>query len=400
MVPNLNTFSPVATVKPVYRSMPSLAKGSTVAVVGAGAFGGWTALNLLRKGFRVTLIDAWGPGNSRSSSGDETRVIRSTYGANETYFDLNVRALACWKEHEQAFGKQLFFNTGVLWLCYDEKTPLVDDSIPFARKHNMDYHYLSAGEIKKRFPIVRTDDLHHGYFDPYGGYLKARESCQAVKEAFQKESGTFSQAYVTPGKIQSGKLAQLKLSDGTTVAADLYVFACGSWLGALFPETLGNIITCTKQAVYYFGVPATEAAAYDHFPVWVDVDGRDFYYGIPGNAHRGFKIGVDIRGAQFDPSTDDRTVDAAVLAGARSFLEHRFPGLTNAPLVESRVCPYENSPDGNFLVDLLPETDNVLIVGGGSGHGFKHSPALGELVAGALAGGESIPDLFRMPAKP
>ena len=106
---SLNTFSPKSTFHQP-KGLPQLSKNSSVIVIGAGAFGGWTALSLLRKGLKVKLIDAWGAGNSRSSSGDETRVIRSTYGANEFYFDLNVRALQLWQENERHWGKQLFFN--------------------------------------------------------------------------------------------------------------------------------------------------------------------------------------------------------------------------------------------------------------------------------------------------
>ena len=173
----------------------------------------------------------------------------------------------------------------------------------------------------------------------------------------------------------------VELSTGEKIQADSYLFSCGSWMGQLFPEVLGEVITCSKQEVYYFGVPEKEAAHYDNLPVWVDVDGKDFYYGIPGNANRGFKIGVDRRGENFDPTTSDRTINPEVLAHARKFIGHRFPGLSNAPLIENRVCPYENSPDGNFVFSAHPEASNVVLLGGGSGHGFKHGPALGELVA-------------------
>lgn len=383
-LPNLSTFSPQAS--PFGQKVSALgSKNAHIVVTGAGAFGGWSALYLLRKGFKVTLIDAWGAGNSRSSSGDETRVIRSTYGANEFYFDLNVRALALWKENQERFGKQLFYNTGVLWLCYEEKTPLVDDSIPFARKHGMTYEYLPVDALKKRYSVLNVHDLHHGYLDLYGGYLKAREACQSVQEAFIKEGGHFIQAWVKPGNLHAGKLTGLSLSNGLNVTADAYLFACGPWLNQLFPDVQNSLITCTKQELYYFGVPHDQATGYDNFPVWVDADGRDFYYGIPGNAHRGFKIGVDIRGESFDPTSGDHTVTAEVFAHARNFLTHRFPSLRNAPLLESRVCPYESSPDGNFIFEPHPEANNVIFLGGGSGHGFKHGPALGELVAERLS---------------
>jgi glycine/D-amino acid oxidase-like deaminating enzyme len=392
---NLNTFAPSHESRRSY-NLPTIEKKEKVVVVGAGSFGGWSALYLLRKGFQVTLIDSWGPGNSRSSSGDETRVIRSTYGANEVYFDLNVRALELWEENQLRFKKHLFYNSGVIWFCYDEKTPLVDDSIPFANKHRQAYEYLSKKEITLRFPHVNTDDLHHAYLDPFGGYLKARESCMAVLDAFIQEGGEFIQSQVIPNKLEGDRLKSISLSNGSQIQSDYFLFACGSWLGKLFPEVLGSVITCTRQEAYYFGVPHTHVKAFDTMPVWIDVDGKDFYYGIPGNANRGFKLGVDERGESFDPSIGDHILNEQVLKKARNFIGHRFPALKNAPVLESRVCPYENSPDGNFVFDKHPQAGNVLFLGGGSGHGFKHGPALGELVADVLAGQRKSPALFSL----
>jgi glycine/D-amino acid oxidase-like deaminating enzyme len=357
----------------------SLPPRSKITVVGAGAFGGWTAFYLNRKGFDVTLVDAWGAGNSRSSSGDETRVIRSTYGANEFYFDLNVRALQLWKEHQELWGRQVFHNSGVIWLCYQEKNPIVDDSIPFTKKHQMEYEYLTIEEVQKRFPLIQTNDLHHAWFDPHGGYLKARESCQLVHDLFQKEGGKIKTGYAVPGEL-SGEIKNILLTNGEKIHGDAFLFACGPWLGQLFPFLKEKII-CTKQEAYYFGVPEKKAEAFNQMPAWIDLDGEDFYYGIPGNANRGFKIGVDRRGEIFDPTNGDRILNPDVLARARKFIGHRFPELKNAPLAENRVCPYENSPDGNFIFEQHPEANNVWVLGGGSGHGFKHGPALGELIA-------------------
>lgn len=393
--PNLNTFAPKQNItSPERQDVPSFSKGKHLIVVGAGAFGGWSALYLLRNGFQVTLVDAWGPGNSRSSSGDETRVIRSTYGNNETYFDLNVRALELWKENQVRFEKKLFFNKGVLWFCYEEKTPLVDDSFPFAKRHKMEYEHLHPSEIQRRYPVINSSDLHHAFFDPYGGYLKARESMQCVHEAFLKEGGTFVQSYVSP--FSERTIHSVTLLNGDVIKGDAFLFACGPWLGKLFPDVLKRIITCSKQEVYYFGTPSSDSPFFENLPVWIDVDGRDFYYGIPGNAHRGFKIGVDVRGEAFDPTTDDRMLTPSTLKQAREFIGHRFPKLKDAPLLEHRVCPYENSPDGNFIFGLLPGSENTFLLGGGSGHGFKHGPALGELVADVISGNKKIPELFAL----
>ncbi len=263
----------------------------------------------------------------------------------------------------------------------------------------MEYRYMTPGEIKNKFPQINVNDLHHAYFDPFGGYLKGKESISLVNRAFLKEGGNYMQSHVQPGKVIGERLDCITLSNGRNLQADAYIFACGSWLGKLFPEILGNVITCTKQEVYYFGVPSTDSLMFENLPVWVDVDGINFYYGIPGNEHRGFKIGVDIRGEVFDPTSGDRTYVPETLKNARDFLAHRFPRLKNAPLLESRVCPYENSPDGNFIFDLLPETINTFILGGGSGHGFKHGPALGYLVAQVLAGEKKSPALFSLLSK-
>ncbi len=380
---SLNTFSPHST--DLHREgLPKLSANSSAIVVGAGAFGGWTALYLLRKGLKVTLVDGWGAGNTLGSSGDESRIIRATYGKNEFYSTLCLRALELWKEHEKAWKRKLFHNTGMLWFCYEERTPLLEESIPFMETHGLEYTYLSQSVLNEKYPLINSRDIHHAYLDASAGFLKAKESCLAVMEAFVQEGGEYIEALVKPGHIVNGKITELQLRDGSTIRSDAYVFACGSWLGQIFPEVLGNIITCSKQEVFYFGLPKKINNTYASLPVWVDVDGKDFYYGIPGEGQHAFKIGVDKRGATFDPTNGLRAGDPEVLKGAQAFLAHRFPGLVNTPLLSARVCPYENSPDGNFLFDRHPEAENVIFLGGGSGHGFKHGPALGEFVSNSL----------------
>src|SRR5258708_6415364 len=223
-MPISNTFAPPFTPAERQKQLSPVHPKSKIAVVGAGAFGGWSALYLQRAGFQVTLIDTWGPGNSLSSSGDETRVIRSTYGANEFYFDLNVRALELWKENQLRFGHQLFLNSGVLWFCYEERTPIVDDSQPFAKKHGVDYEYLSRQDLGQRYPIVNTDDLHHAYLDHQGGYLKAREGCRCVHAAFLLEGGEYIQTQAHAGDLESGRLRNLRLADGSILQAEAFLF--------------------------------------------------------------------------------------------------------------------------------------------------------------------------------
>ena len=149
-----------------------------------------------------------------------------------------------------------------------------------------------------------------------------------------------------------------------------------------FRKTIGDLIRPTKQDIFFFGPPARHANYFTdaHMPVWGD-HGKRFFYGIPGSDRRGFKMADDTRGAAFDPTRGERVVSMATLKRVREYLELRFPAMKDAPLIEMRVCQYEQTPDSNFILDRHPKMENVWILGGGSGHGFKHGPALGEMAA-------------------
>jgi glycine/D-amino acid oxidase-like deaminating enzyme len=358
-------------------------KKPTYAVIGAGAFGGWTALNLLRKGANVLLIDAWGPGNSRASSGGETRVIRAIYGANKIYVQWAARSLELWQENEARWKRKVFFKTGAIWMVRDDGK-FERDSMPYLKELGLAYQEWTPVEAAKKYPQISFDGVKWVLHEDNAGYITARQSCQLVLDSFQMEGGIYILSSVQPGKIQGNVMENVSLSNGTTLTADGYVFACGPWLGKIFPEVIGNKIRPSRQEVFFFGTPAGDSRFYeDKMPVWVD-HGEKLIYGIPGNERRGMKIADDSRGPDFDPTSGERTLTPDKLNEAREFLEHRFPDLKGAPLLESRVCQYENSPDSNYVIDRHPGAQNVWIVGGGSGHGFKMGPALGEYVADAI----------------
>jgi glycine/D-amino acid oxidase-like deaminating enzyme len=351
-----------------------------VAVIGAGAFGGWTALYLQRGGARVTLLDAWGPGNSRASSGGETRVIRGAYGPHQPYTKLSARAMELWEQHEAEWKQKFFHPIGVLWMAQGEGE-FERGSLPVLKDVGIPFEQLSTSEMARRWPQINFDGISWGIHEPRSGYLLARASAQAVTEHFVDEGGVYREATVAAGGVEDGGWKQLTLSDGTKIEADRYIFACGPWLGKLFPKAVGPHFTATKQEVFFFGTPAGETSWNDDkIPVWAD-HGEHFMYGIPGNQGRGFKLADDTRGPEFDPTSGERVISDARLDEARRYLAHRFPGMKGAPLVESRVCQYENTTDNNFIIDRHLANANVWIVGGGSGHGFKHGPALGEMVA-------------------
>ena len=356
---------------------------SHIAVIGAGAFGGWTALHLLRLRARVTLVDAWGAGNSRSSSGGESRIIRATYGPNQPYTKMAARAMQLWKEHEKRWGEKLLQRVGVLWMAGTEDDDFERGSLPVLREHEIAHEELSVGQMARRWPQINFEGVRWGIFEPNGGFLRARYACQVVAERFVAEGGEFLEAAVLPGGLEEGCKHGLQLSNGSKLLAEGYVFACGPWLGRVFPETIGKLIRPTRQEIFFFGPPPGDEFSTAKLPVWGDHRER-FMYGMPASDGRGFKVADDTRGPEFDPSSGDRAVSVEGLQRAREYLGFRFPGMKDAPLIESRVCQYEDTPDENFIIDRHPAAQNVWIVGGGSGHGFKHGPALGEMVAGCV----------------
>ena len=367
-----------------------------IAVIGAGALGGWTALHLLERGARVTLLDAWGPGNSRASSGGETRVMRGTYGPDQPYTEMAARALKLWAKYERRWKRQFLHRCGVLWMASGRDDAFERGSVAALRAAKIQFQELSAAAMKKRWPQINFDGIEWGIFEPECGYLDARASCAAVVDAFVAAGGKYRQVAVVPERLDVAPLSSVCLSDGSQVKADSYVFACGPWLGKLFPGTIGGLVQPTKQDIFFFGAPAGDDRFSDaHLPVWADHRGR-FRYGIPGSDRRGFKIADDTRGPAFDPTNGERVVNPETLKDIREYVGLRFPALKDAPLIETRVCQYEQTPDGHFIIDRHPAAENVWIVGGGSGHGFKHGPAVGEMVAALVLKERDADDFFRL----
>jgi len=381
----------VATASSAFLTRSRSGQSPRVAVIGAGAFGGWTALELVRRGARVVLIDAWGPGNARASSGGETRVIRTGYGTRTIYTKMAKRALELWGAHDQRYGRGFFKKTGALWM-FGKDDAFRKASIAALEAERVAVQDVAVADARRRWPQVDFAGISSLFFEPEAGYLLARRACEHVVECVIAEGGEYRQAAVaSPVRATGSRLSVVTLSDGQSLAADTFVFACGPWLGTLFPDVVGKNITPTRQDVFYFGTPSGDIRFRDDaLPVWVDYAER-LIYGIPGNANRGFKIADDTPGPAFDPTSGQRDLSAAAVQDARAFLARRFPALANAPLVGSEVCQYEASPDSNYIIDRHPAAPNVWIVGGGSGHGFKMGPAMGELVA-SLVTGKAQPD--------
>ncbi|HEY2933558.1 MAG TPA: FAD-dependent oxidoreductase [Acidobacteriota bacterium] len=364
----------------------------SVIVVGAGAFGGWTALHLARSGARVTLLDAWGPGNSRASSGGETRVIRAVY-PDRVYVEMATRALRLWQENERIWNHKLYFRTGLIRMA-GQDDDFEKAAVALFRDAGIEFEQLTAATAARRYPQINFDGVNWVVYENNAGRVMARRACEAVLNAFLHAGGQYRQAAVQP-PVVTGPIKGITLGDGSTLIADKYVFACGPWLGTLFPDAIGRLITPSRQEVFFFGTPAGDSRFTEKsLPIWSDRVKE--FYGIPGNEWRGFKVASHRHGPPFDPTNSNRIASAEALEAARDFLGLRFPELKGAPLLESRVCQYENTPDEHFIIDRHPHAENLWLVGGGSGHGFKHGPAVGERVSELVLDKRAIDPFFSL----
>ncbi len=355
-----------------------------IVVVGAGSFGAWTALHLRRTGCSVLLVDAWAPGHSRSSSGGESRIIRMGYGADEIYTRMARRSLGQWHEVFRETGQKLFHRTGVLWIAR-EGHPYSESTRRTLKSSGVVVELLSSAELAARYPQMRLDlPDTFGILEMESGALMARRAVAAVVESSVRAGVECMTAAIEPPTGRN-RLDSIRAAGGDRISAREFVFACGAWLPTLFPKILGTRIFPTRQEALFFAPPAGDPRFYPpHLPIWIDFTDPRGPYGFPDLEGRGFKLAFDRHGPPFDPDSGDRNISAGSVTEAQAFLAERFPAMRGAPLTEFRVCQYENTSNGDFLIDRHLEFENVWLVGGGSGHGFKHGPAVGEYVTALI----------------
>ena len=345
-------------------------------------FGAWTAYKLRQNGASVLLLDAYGPGNSRASSGGESRMIRMGYGPDEIYSRMAQRSLVLWRE---LFGERhhnLFVKTGILWLARD-RDPYCEATLATLQRLTINHQRLDHDELVRRFPQLNLSAVNWGLIEPDSGVLLARRAVQAVAAEARRIGVDYREEAIT---------------SPTEIPANAHVFACGPWLPKLFPELLRERIHVTRQEVVFFGIPAgDERFNAGLMPCWIDFN--DLVYALPNIEGRGFKIAIDAHGPEFDPDDGQRMVTASGLDAVREYMTQRVPLLADAPVTETRVCQYENTSNGDFLIDRHPDFENVWLVGGGSGHGFKHGPAVGEYVAQMISGNVTPEPRFSLATK-
>lgn len=366
-----------------------------VAVIGAGVFGVWTAYQLKRAGATVLLLDAYGPGNSRASSGGESRIMRLGYGPDEIYTRSAQRSLQQWQEFFAGVESPapLFHQTGVLWLAR-ERDEYCEASLKTLRVVGARCQRLDHAELTSRFSQLNFDGVAWGILEPDAGVLMARRAVQAVAMKARAMGVDYLEEAIVAPVIDEN----VRTTPGREIAAKQFVFACGPWLPKLFPDLLGQLIHVTRQEVFFLGVPpANDLFKPPQLPTWVDFN--DLVYGMPDLDGRGVKLAIDAHGPQFDPDHGERMVSSESTDAIREYLARRLPLLVDAPVLETRVCQYENTSNGDFLIDRHPDLTNVWLVGGGSGHGFKHGPAVGEYVTAMISGNGKVEPRFSLATK-
>ncbi len=344
-----------------------------VLVIGAGVFGTWTARWLRRRGASVTLVDQYGPGNSLASSGDESRVTRSAHGPDEHYPRWQRHSLEQWCELDPA----LFVPTGVLWFA-SRDDGFEADSAATLERLGIAAERVGADELGLRWPQLNPEGFSWALHEPDAGVLMARRGVATAARAFVDEGGEF--------RIGLARVNRETVTvNDQPMQADAVVFAAGPWLPKLLGAVAALEISVPQQEIIYFATPPGD----DRFdagrlPTWVDYDGS--FYGIPSIERRGFKVAPDWPGPIVDPDRQERRLSDERVDFAREYLGRHFPAMAGQPVSEGRVCQYELTADTHFIIDRHPSLADGWIVGGGSGHGFKHGPAVGEYLSALVLG--------------
>jgi sarcosine oxidase len=373
--------------------------GKRIAIVGAGAFGSWVALRAARAGFETTLIDRYGPANEFSSSSGPSRILRRAYGADEIYTLFAERSRELWIAFLAGESRsRCFRRTGVLWLASGREASIHAAREIFER-HRLVHEFLEDRAIRALCRGINVPDGSVALFEPDGGALLAEESVRAVVESAIRGGARYVRGRVQPPRA-APVMVHVRIENAEPVEADVFVFACGSWLPKLFPDVLGSAVFPTRQEVFFFDSPPewsrSDAPA---APIWVDQIDPRIPYGFPDIDGAGIKVAFHRTGAGFDPDSGNREIEGGQITEAAEYLRARFPAAGRPVFRRAQACHYENTSSGDFLIDRHPSMPNVWFAGGGSGHGFKHGPAVAEYLLNAIQRDTSPEPRFRLEAK-
>lgn len=287
---------------------------SEVVVIGAGGWGSFIALNLRKQGVNVTLVDAYGPGNARSTSGDESRGVRSSYGDRtgdqaEIWTMWARESMKKWVQFDDEWGKHFRLNvyhtTGDLILRTEWDNLQLRTKV-WWDKNKVPYNVLSPDDVKKAFPVMQIDDITAILYEPDAGVVRARRATQMAAAAFETLGGKIVIGRAIPGQAVGGQLKELKLDTGVTLRADTFVFAVGPWLGKTFPDLFAKKTRVPIGHVVYFGTPVNDHRfTFPNLPSW-NFPGVTGWAALPVD-NRGFRV----RGTERAPTPPPTAADSA-----------------------------------------------------------------------------------------
>lgn len=375
-----------------------------VIVLGLGAMGSSTLYQAAKRGCRVLGLDQFSPPHVHGSTHGDTRITRLAIGEGEEYVPLVMRSHELWPEIEREAGNQLKFRTGGLVISSETNPSLLHvenffrKTVAAAEKFGIEHEILSSTEIRKWFPQFNVADDEIGYFEPEAGYL-IPEACIKAHLTLAAKQGARVHTNEKVLRFSSDGSKVEVTTDRDTYGARELVVTAGPWLPDLLGDKYSQLFKIYRQVLYWFDidVKSRELFVPGRFPVFIwQLQGKEHgIYGFP--AVDGLAGGVKIATEQLEhattPDTVDRTVtDREIEVMYENFVEPYFPELTRQCL-KAATCLYTSTSGARFLIDRHPEHKNVTIVSPCSGHGFKHSVAIGEAIAERVLIGVSQLDL-------
>ena len=376
-------------------------------VIGLGAMGSAATYQLAKRGNKVLGIDQFSPPHTQGSSHGDTRITRQAIGEGAEYVPLVLRSYEIWDEIGKATGKKILNITGGLIMSSVEKSihhgnNFFNQTVASAEKYNIEHTLLNANQIRKRFPQFKLQGNERGYFEEKAGYLRP-ELCIETQLELAKKYGAelvLNEKVIsfTPTDSKEGIFIK---TDKDEYEAGKVIIAAGSWISQLLGRKLGQYFSVYRQVLYWFDVEDTISQfETPNFPVWIWEFGNseeDAMYGFP--AIDGLRGGVKLASEQYSAVTNPDTVSREVTEQDirnmyQKYVQYHFNGLSNR-CVKSVACLYTVTPDHKFVIDIHPDFPQVIIASPCSGHGFKHSAGIGEVLAQLATDGKSEIDISK-----
>lgn len=364
-----------------------------VIVLGLGGMGSAAARHLARRGVRVLGLERFTPAHDLGSSHGDTRIVRMAYFEKPDYVPLLKRSYELWDELARDVGYEVFVRTGALMIGAPESA-VVAGTLASVRRWDLPHEILDRAAMAARYPQFGLRDAEIAVREDDAGYVDPEEVVRAHLRLAERDGAELRFAVPVVGWSQDDEGVTVDLG-GESIRAAKLVIAAGAWTPTVVPQL--NIPMRIGRRVMHYMRPVADTAdfAADRFPVYIFQTGPgDEIYGFPlvGASTAGVKVGFHHRGQDVDPDLVDRFVSAAEETEMRELLAERIPGLAGAH-VQAKVCLYTLTPDEHFVIDLVPGTrGRVCVAAGFSGHGFKFTPVVGEILADlALTGATTLP---------